>query len=176
MIVPCFCDFQNKIGILLPVSPVDRRLSFHAHGHIHGSFRMRQENCRRSPSVRFRSADSSRFRMLYSIRNPDVSDTLDPSKTLPVPHPASRKIIAENIQTPAVTFRLDCRAVLLCINAHASFPSSSSASYQSGAELPHPSAHGCFDGVLSSFPPVAFAASAGISYQSRCAPFAFGCS
>ena len=101
-----------------------------------------RETCRWSPSVRFRSADSSRFRMLYSIRNPDVSDTLDPSKTLPVPHPASRKIIAANIQMPAVTFRLDCRAVLLCINAHASFPSSSAASFQNDAALPRPSALG----------------------------------
>ena len=58
MIVPCLRDFQNKIGVLLSVSPVDRLLSFHAHGHIHGSFRMRQENLQ---TIAFCQVQISRF-------------------------------------------------------------------------------------------------------------------
>lgn len=44
MIVSCFSDLQNKIGVLLPVSPVNRRFPFHAYDHIRRPFCMRQGN------------------------------------------------------------------------------------------------------------------------------------
>ena len=44
MIVSRFNDFQNKIGVLLSVAPINRLFSLRLHGHICISFCVRQGN------------------------------------------------------------------------------------------------------------------------------------
>ena len=111
LIGACFRNRQNEVRILLRSPFVYRFFALLADDHIH---------------------ISSGSRMLYSIRNTVSLKILEPSKALFPPHPDKRRHAASRMAERMIVI---CVKPLL-INVRASFPFSSSASFQIGAGLP----------------------------------------